>query len=399
MGVAPAIYRDLAYVSAAALLGGLLARRLRQPLILGYVIGGILIGPFTPGPTVSDVHVLELVAEVGVILLMYSIGIEFSFKDLLHVKWVALVGGPLGILLSVALAVAVGKPLGWTTPQAMAIGAIISVASTMVLSRQLLDRGELHSGHGRVMIGITLVEDVAVVALTVLLPVLTSFSSETLIRATLAIAKALVLLVPVAFVAAKLVPRLMERVARAQSEELYLLVALALGFVTAAVSQAVGLSLALGAFLAGLIVSGSEHAHRTLAQVLPFRDAFVALFFVTIGALVNPRALISHPALLGSLLGLIIVGKFAIWYGVVRLFRFPNSTALLVGIGLTQIGEFSYVLVQVARSSGVVETAVYNATLAASLLSIVLNAFLFRTIGARVTKRLSRPVPARSSAS
>jgi monovalent cation:H+ antiporter-2, CPA2 family len=381
MLTAPVIYRDLAYVFVAALLGGVVARGLRQPLILGYVVGGILIGPFTPGPTVSDVHILELIAEVGVILLMYSIGIEFSFKDLAQVKWVATLGGPLGILLSVGLGVAVGHLLGWSAAQGIAVGAIVSVASTMVLSRQLLDRGELHSRHGRLMIGITLVEDVAVVALTVLLPVLTSFSGQNVLDLGAAIGKSLLILVPVVFVAAKLMPAMMAWVARMKSEELYLLVALALGFVTAAISQAVGLSLALGAFLAGLIVSGSEHAHQTLAHLLPFRDAFVALFFVTIGALIDPRALTSHPAVLVSLLGLIVLGKFAIWFAVTRLFRYPTSTAVLVGVGLTQIGEFSYVLVQVARSSHVVGADVYNATLAASLLSIVLNAFLMRAAG------------------
>jgi len=384
---APAIYRDLAYVFIAAMVGGLVARRLRQPLILGYVLGGIFIGPFTPGPTVSDVHTLEIVAEVGVILLMYSIGIEFSFKDLLRVKWVAMLGGPLGILLSAALGLAVAPALGWTPAQGIAVGAIISVASTMVLSRQLMDRGELHSQHGRVMIGITLVEDVAVVALTVLLPVLTSFSGQTLLNIFLAIGKALLILVPVAFIAAKLVPALMARVARMESEELYLLVALALGFATAAVSQAVGLSLALGAFLAGLIVSGSKHAHQTLAHLLPFRDAFVALFFVTIGALINPRSLISNPVLLFALLGLIVAGKFVIWFLVVRLFRYPAATAVLVAVGLTQIGEFSYVLVQVARGSGLVGPDLYNATLAASLLSIVLNALLMRAAGKWVKAR------------
>ncbi|MCI0349569.1 MAG: cation:proton antiporter, partial [Acidobacteriales bacterium] len=213
MPAASVIYRDIAYVFVAAVAGGLIARRLRQPLILGYVFGGILIGPFTPGPTVSDIHVLELMAEAGVILLMYSIGIEFSFRDLVHVKWVALLGGPLGIVFSMLLGLGVGQLIGWTPAQGLAMGAIISVASTMVLSRQLIDRGELQSTHGRVMIGITLVEDVAVVALTVLLPAFTSLTGERLLNVGMAIGKAILLLAPVALVAAKLVPPLMARVA------------------------------------------------------------------------------------------------------------------------------------------------------------------------------------------
>src|SRR5262249_4981653 len=157
--------RDLAYVFAAAALGGVLAWRIRQPLILGYVIGGILISPLTPGPSVSDVHTFELLAEIGVILLMFSIGVEFSLQDLLQVKWVALLGGPLGILLSVGMALGVGMLLGWPPLQGIIIGAVISVASTMVLARLLMDSGQLNSRQGRITIGITLVEDLAVVIL------------------------------------------------------------------------------------------------------------------------------------------------------------------------------------------------------------------------------------------
>jgi len=184
--------------------------------------------------------------------------------------------------------------------------------------------------------------------------------------------------VPVVFAAARLVPLLLAWVARMKNDELYLLVALALGFAVAALSQALGLSLALGAFLAGMIVSGSEHAHDMLTRLSPMRDAFVALFFVTIGALINPRALLSNPLLLGVIVALVVVGKMVIWTAVVLIFRYPLRTALLVGMGLTQIGEFSYVLVQVGRQARLVEDAVYNATLAASLLSILLNSALMR---------------------
>jgi monovalent cation:H+ antiporter-2, CPA2 family len=374
----PNFYRDLAYVFVAATGGGLIARWLRQPLILGYVLGGILIGPFTPGPTVSDVHVLELLAEVGVILLMYSIGIEFSLDDLRKVKWTAVIGGPLGILLSIGLGLGVGAALGWSTQQGIAIGATVSVASTMVLSRLLMDRGELQSPHGRLMIGITLIEDLAVVILTVLLPSAVALSGERLAAVALDIGKSLALLIPIMFVTAMVAPRLMAWVARMGSEELYLLIALALGLAVAAMTQAVGLSLALGAFLAGVVISGSEEGHKTLNKLLSLRDAFVALFFVTIGALVNPRALISNPSLLVVILGMIVVGKLAIWTTVVWVFRYPFRTAVLVGLGLTQIGEFSYVLAQVARKSSLIGEDVYNATLAASLISILLNAALMR---------------------
>ena len=374
----PVFFRDLAIVLVAAVLGAAAAWLARQPLILGYVLGGLLVGPFTPGPTVSDLHTFELFAEIGVVLLMFSIGMEFSLTDLLRVKWVALIGGPMGILLSAALGMGAASLMKWPLLHGAVIGIVISVASTMVLARLLIDQGELHSRHGRVMIGITLVEDLAVVVLTVLLPELGAFGGDRLVAIAAALGRAALVLVPFAYLAAKVVPPLMTRVARTQNDELFLIVALSIGLGTAALTQAVGLSLALGAFLGGLLIGNSDYSHEALARLLPLRDVFVALFFVTVGALVDPRNVLDNLPLLGVMLGLIVVGKLLIWTGVVAAFGYPASTALLVGAGLTQIGEFSYILVQVARDSGHVDGDVYNATLAASLLSILINAPLVR---------------------
>ncbi len=386
MAETPVFYRDLAYIFVAALLGGLLARKLRQPLILGYIIGGIVVGPFTPGPSVEDFRTIELLAEVGVILLMYSIGLEFSFDELLRVRWVAIVGTPIAMLLSIGSGVLAGRLLGWPLQQGVAVGAIVSVASTMVLSRFLIERGELRTVPGRIMLGMVLVEDLVVVVLTIALPTLGTASLAHLSDIVTALGKAALVLVPVGILAAKLVPRLMRRVARTRSEELYLLVALAIGFATAAVSQAAGLSLAAGAFLAGMIVSSSEYAHETLAHLLPLRDTFVALFFVTVGALIRPSALIHSSGLVVVIVVLVVAGKFLIRAAIVAVFRYPLWTALLVGVGLTQIGEFSFVLVRIARSSGLVGEDVYNATLAASLLTILLNAVLIRVAPGWVRK-------------
>jgi monovalent cation:H+ antiporter-2, CPA2 family len=379
-------YRDLAYVFGAAMAGGFVAKWLRQPLILGYLLGGIVIGPFTPGVTLSHTHEFELLAEIGVMLLMYSIGLEFSFRELLKVKWVAILGGPLGIFLSVGLALLVGHLLGWSTQQSIAIGAVISVASTMVLSRFLMDRDELLSPHGRIMIGITLVEDLAVVVLTVLLPTLGGASGGSLWSLAIALGKAVLILIPLIFVAAKILPRFMSKISQSENDELYLLTILALGFVTAAITEALGLSLALGAFLAGVLVSESDTSHKMLNKLLPLRDAFVALFFVTIGALVDPRVIIHEPLLWIVIVMLTVGGKFVVWGGVVWLFRYPWRTAMLVGVGLTQIGEFSYVLVRVARDANLVGSDVYNATLAASVITIILNGLLLKAIPKELQK-------------
>jgi len=377
-----AVYRDLAYVFVAALLGGLLAQRLRQPLILGYVVGGIIIGPFTPGPTLSELHVLELFADIGVILLMYSIGMEFSLKDLAEVKWVSIVGGPAGIVAIILLTMGTGHFIGWKPLESIAIGAVISLASTMVLTRLLMDRGELHSTQGRAMVGITLVDDLIFVIMMVLLPSLSTVTGGRLLGIAVGLGKAFLILAPVAIAAVKIVPALMARVADTANQELRVLITLGLGFAIAAATSALGLSVALGAFLAGLIVSESNVATEMLHDLVPFRNAFTALFFVTIGALIQPRALFANPLLLGTLVLLVVVGKFLIWSLIVRAFRYPVRTSVLVAVGLTQIGEFSYVLDLVARDAGLVDSNAYSATLAASLITILLNAFLMRAVPA-----------------
>ena len=383
------IFQDLAYVLIAAALGAIVAWFARQPLILGYVAGGILIGPFTPGVTIGDVHTFEVVAEVGVVLLMFSVGIEFSLSDLLRVKWVALLGGPLGVLLSAGLGMAAALVLGWPVLQGVVIGLVISVASTMVLARLLMDRGELHTRHGRVTIGITLVEDLVVVMLTIVLPALGDLGPQRMLAVGTAIGKSLVILAPFAYLAWRVVPGILLRVARTRNDELFLMVALAIGLGTAALTHVVGLSLALGAFLAGLMISNSDYAHETLARLLPMRDVFVAVFFVTIGTLIDPVSVMGNLGLLAAIIVLVVAGKLVIWTSVVRLFDSSWETSLLAAVGLTQIGEFSFVLVQVARGAGHVGDDVYNATLAASLITILINATLVRVVPRWIDRRVA----------
>jgi CPA2 family monovalent cation:H+ antiporter-2 len=376
----PVLFRDLAYVFVAAVLGGSLAWLARQPLILGYVVGGLLISPLTPGPAVSDIHTFELFAEIGVVLLMFSLGIEFSLKDLMGVKWIALVGGPIGIVMSTAMGIVVGSLLGWTPVAGAVLGMVVSPASTMVLARLLLDRGELHTRHGRIMIGITLVEDLAAVVLIILIPALGALQGDRVLAVAKAFVTAAAILVPFFYLAARILPQVLARVARTRNEELLLLVTLAVGLGAAAVTQAVGLSLALGAFLAGLLINQSDYAHEMLARMLSLRDAFVALFFVTVGVLIDLRVVVDNLPLLGGLVGLVVIGQWLIWTVVSLLFGEPRSTALLVGVGLAQIGEFSFILVQVARQAGHLGADVYSATLAASLVTILINAALVRLV-------------------
>ncbi len=378
MEASPVLFRDLTYIFVAAVFGGLVAWRLRLPLILGFILGGIVVSPFTPGPHLSDLHTFEVFAEVGVVLLMFSIGVEFSVPDLMRVKWVALVGAPLGILLMVGISVGAARLLGWSFTEGVVIGATISVASTMVLARLLSDSGMLATTHGRVMIGITLVEDLAVICMTVVLPVFGGSGEGRFAKAAWTLGKALLLLIPLVFFAIKTIPPLLRRVKLTCNTELLLLVAIAICLGTAALAQAVGFSVALGAFLAGLSISGLPDVHDAHTQLLPLRDAFVALFFVSLGTLIDPRVLRHSLPLLGLMLLLIVVGKFLVWTTIVWLFRYPMRTAIAVAAGLTQIGELSFVVVQVARSAGIVAEEVLSTVIIASLLSILLNVFIVR---------------------
>src|SRR5467141_35041 len=374
------IFRDIAMVFTAAFVCGLVAWRLRQPLILGYVFAGLILSPFTPGLRVHDVPIFEVMAEIGVILLMFSVGIEFSIPDLLRVKWVALAGAPLGILLSIGLGAGAGMLMGWPFREGIAGGRILCVGSTMVLMRLLMDRGELSSEAGRIMITLTLVEDLAVIILTVLLPGLAASDDANYARVVWKITKALLLLVPVVLAGWKLVPRLLARIEKTCNDEISLLLALTICLAIAALTEAIGLSLALGAFLAGLLLGSSDFAHKLAKQTLPIRDAFVALFFVTVGMLIDPRTWLTSWRVLALLVGLIMVGKFLIWTGVVRVFAYSWQTAVKVGVGLTQIGEFSFILAQVALHAGLISPEIYNATLAASLVTILANATLFKFV-------------------
>jgi len=244
----------------------------------------------------------------------------------------------------------------------------------------LMDRGELNSEAGRVMVTLTLVEDLAVVVLTVLLPGLGTAGGAGYGQVAWKITKALLLLIPVVLAGWKIVPRLLARVEKTYNDEISLLLALTICLVIAAITEAIGLSLALGAFVAGLLLGSSDYAHKLAKQTLPIRDAFVALFFVTIGMLIDPRSWLASWQTLAILVALILVGKLVVWFAVVRLFGYPTQTALRVGIGLTQIGEFSFILAQVSLKAGLITAEVYNATLAASLVTILVNATLFKLL-------------------
>lgn len=369
---------DLGLLLLAALGGGTIAYLLRQPLIVGYIFGGILVSPFTPGPQVSNPQAFETFADIGVVLLMFSIGVEFSLQELLRVRKVAVVGGPAGIIFIILMAFLVGWLVGWPVSQRLVIGAALSVCSTMVLVKFLQDRGEVNSTHGRIVVAIALVGDLAVVVMIVLLPTLNPMATNQLALLLQALLKGILILGPFFLLARRVVPRLLVRVAGTGDMELLVLVMMVLAIGTAVLTAAAGLSIALGAFLAGLLVNESESCHAILTRILPIRDIFVAIFFASIGLLIQPASLASQIPMIMVLVFLVVVGNFWIWHGVLRAAGYGTETVGLAALGLTQIGEFSYVLARVGLKEGLISVAVQQGILATSLITIVVNALIFR---------------------
>lgn len=361
---------DIAIILAAALAGGLGARRLGTSVILGYLIGGIAIGPYGL-KLVGDVGSVETLANVGVVLLMFALGVQFSFRELRQTGRVAFLGGAGQVLATAALGAGVGWLLGWGAREAVFWGFLISLSSTMILLKALMERGELGSVHGRVAIGLLIFQDLSVVPLMAILPSL----GEPGLAGSLGWAslKAVAMLAGSVVLGVRVVPWVLGRVAAAGSRELFLLAIITLSLGTAYATHIAGLSLALGAFLAGMLVSESDFAHQALADVVPLRDTFAILFFVSMGMLVDPRFVWDNLALL-IVLGLtIVVGKFIICGGVARLFGYGWKTALLVGAGMIQVGEFSLVLARVGLEKGAISQNLYSLTLASAIVTILLT--------------------------
>jgi CPA2 family monovalent cation:H+ antiporter-2 len=380
---------DLTLVFLAALAGGFLAQRLGQPLIVGYIVAGVAVGPFTGGPTVGNVHDIEQLAELGVVLLLFSLGLEVSFRELAPVRTVALLGGTIQILLTIALGLALGVLLGWEWQPSLWFGALISLSSTMVALKTIQAQGRLGTLSSRVMLGILVVQDLAVVPLMIVLPELGGPSGG-LWRVLAAATRAGVLLGLIVLLATRVVPRLLAFVARFNSRELFLLSTTTLAVGIGFVAWQFGLSMALGAFVAGLVVNESDYAHQALSDVVPLRDLFGMLFFVSVGMLLDPSLLWQQIGTLLLIVAAVVVGKAAILAAIVRAFGYWNVVPLAVGLTLFQVGEFAFVLARVGRSSGAIPNDVYALALNTAIVTMVLTPVLsalvpsiYRRLGSR----------------
>jgi CPA2 family monovalent cation:H+ antiporter-2 len=394
------VHHEISLISTVAVglvygvIGGYLASRLRLPPLVGYLVAGVALGPFTPG-FVADAKLAPQLAEIGVILLMFGVGLHFSVRDLLAVRKVAVPGALTQVALAVALTLGVASLWGETFGSSLVMGLALSVASTVVLLRALEAEGILKSAGGQIAVGWLIVEDLVTVIILVLLPVFATAlggqplnsdpaahdhgAGDLLLALGTVLAKFVAFVAFMLLVAARFLRWLLERVAATNSRELFTIavVAAAIG-ISFEAAELFGLSFALGAFLAGVVVGESDHSHRAEAELLPLQDAFTALFFVAMGMLFDPSILIRQPLQVLAVVVIVVLGKSVGAFLIVCALRYPISTALLVAASLAQIGEFSFILAELGVALRILSTEGQSLIVAGALVSIILNSFLVR---------------------
>jgi CPA2 family monovalent cation:H+ antiporter-2 len=371
---------------------GFVAARLGLPPLIGYLVAGIAVGPFTPG-FVADSTMAGELAEVGVILLMFGVGLHFSAADLMAVRWIAVPGAIVQIVLATALGDALSMAWGWSLGGALVFGLSLSVASTVVLLRTLEDRNAIDSPNGRIAVGWLIVEDLAMVVALVLLPAVAGLLGGSTdphshgAGGSLLVTLGLTLLKVAGFVALamilgpRLAPWLLKQVARTGSRELFTLAVLALALgIAYGSAELFGVSFALGAFFAGVVLNESDFSHRAATESLPMQDAFAILFFVSVGMLLDPAIILREPLAVVAVVLVILLGKSVIAFLVVVLLGYPVATALTVSASLAQIGEFSFILAGLGKSLGLLPAEGLNLIVAGALLSIALNPVCFAAI-------------------
>ncbi len=361
---------DIALILVAAFLGGIVAQRLGLPLILGYILAGVLVGPNTGGPTVAEIHDVELLAEIGVALLLFAVGLHFPLGELRPVWRIALLGTPLQVVLTIAFGYGVGRLFGLGLLEAVWFGAVISISSTAVVLKTLSERGFTGTLSGRVTIGMLVAQDVAVVPLLIVLPQLGSTGGDLAASLGAATLRAGLFVAGMTFFGARVFPLLMERVARWNSRELFLLSVVAIGLGVGYATYLAGLSFALGAFVAGVVLSRSEYSHQALAEVEPLRDVFAMLFFVSVGMLIDPAFLLRAAPVVLAVVLLVSLGKGAIFASLARLFGYGNIVPFALALGLFQVGELSFLLARLGADTGVLSSSTYSIALTTAALTM-----------------------------
>lgn len=381
---------SMALVLGVALGAGLLLSLIKLPMILGYLVAGIIIGPYVLG-LVEHIEDVEMLATIGVVLLMFTLGLELSPRTLRRVGTVAIFGGIAQIAATTVLGFAIGFLFDWSVKESVLLGFFISMSSTVIVMKLLLDRGDLGSVHGRIMIGILLIQDLSIVPIMAVLPSLEKSGMTLLADLGWALLKADAFLVAVLVLGVWGLPRLMKRVVVRRSRELFLLAIVCVCFGAGFAAYHLGLSIALGAFLAGLLLSESDYAHQARADIRPLRDVFAVLFFVALGMLADPSFIADNPGKIAIVVAAVVIGKFAIVSLILRAFGHGAKTVLFAGSGLFQIGEFSFVLAALALSEHLVSDDLYATVMTTAFITILLTPFAmmltahlyYRVLGAK----------------
>ena len=368
---------DIALILVAAFLGGLIAQRLGLPLMLGYIFAGVVVGPNTAGPTVGEIHDIELLAEIGVALLLFAIGLHFPLEELAPVRRVALIGTAIQMGLTIAFGYGLGHFLGLGWQEAVWFGAVLSVSSTVVVLKTLSEQGFINTLSSRVMVGMLVAQDLAVVPLIILLPELGNIGAG-LSELGFAAVRAALFIAGMVFFGARVFPWLMARIAALNSRELFLISVVAIGLGVGYGTYLFGLSFAFGAFVAGMVLSRSDYSHQALADIGPLRDVFAMLFFVSVGMLINPAFLWERAGIIVLVILLVFVVKGSIFAGVTRAFGYGNIIPFAAGFGLFQVGEFSFVIARQGVSADVLSQETYSIALTTAVVTMSLTPFTTR---------------------
>ena len=372
---------DLVTVLGAAAIGGLVAALLRQPILLGYLIAGIVVGPTGLG-LIKELVQVETLAQFGVAFLLFALGVEFSFSELNKVRGISLGGGALQISLTILITSLAALGMGWVTSPAQGVflGAILSLSSTAVVLKSLMERNETGTPHGQVLLGILVVQDLALGLMLAVLPALDQPVEEIGLAVGWALLQTGLFALGAIAAGIWVIPPLLRIIARTESRDLFLLCVVALCLAIALLTEHLGLSIEMGAFVAGLMISDVEYSDQTLTYVEPLRDIFASLFFAAIGMLIDPLFLWNNLELILGLVTLVFIGKFLIVTPIIKLFGYPLKTALLTGLGLAQIGEFSFVLASEGQALGLVSRRVYLLILGTTAVTLVLTPFVLRFV-------------------
>ena len=382
---------NLVFAYGAALIGAVVAARLRQSIILGYILAGIAIGPFTPG-FVADRATVEALADIGIIFLLFAVGVQLSLRDLLRVGTIAIGGGSLQVLVTIGLGYLIGVALGWSPLESLFFGAVLSNSSSTVLSKILDERGEMESEHGQIGLAWSTVQDLSTIVLVVVLSALAAGSQSLVADLGWALLKAALFMAVLVLAGSRVLPYLFEHVAALRSREVFILAVAAVALGTAYVSSLFGLSLALGAFVAGVVVGESDLSHQILGEILPLRDILAGLFFVSVGMLVNPFFVVENLVLVLLTLALIVVAKGLLVAAITWFFRRSAHMALLTGVTLAQSAEFSFLLARLGEDLGAVSATVFSLMMAGTAASIVVSPSLHR-IADPAARWLERRLP------